>query len=51
MCDATLIINQVYLNNLKRECSDWTDEELNELLTGVKVMTGLERDLNYGKTI
>lgn len=43
--DHTILVNQTWLRNLRRECQGWTEEKLNEYLTGVKVIGAIEKDL------
>lgn len=39
------IANRTWIRNLRRECVGWTEDQINELLTGVKVVGGLTKDL------
>lgn len=43
--DRTLIVNQTWMRNVKRECADMSKEMLDELLTGIIVVNGTKKDL------
>ena len=41
----TIIVNRTWIRNLRRECIGMSEEMIDELLTGVKVVGAVEKDL------
>ncbi len=41
----TVIVNQTWIRNLRRECIGMSDAMIDELLAGVKVVGAVEKDL------
>ncbi len=41
----TIIVNRTWIRNLRRECIGMSDEMIDELLIGVKVVGAIEKDL------